>query len=132
LSSCLRCDGDQTATASGFVAVGRPLANTRFHILDGNLQPVLLGVPFGTLYIKSGLRVTEPSRSDGRTLYTRCLERPAGARLYDTGDLARWLPDGSVDFIGRSDNQVKVRGFRIELGEIEAVLSATQRCSRRQ
>lgn len=110
---------------SSKIPIGRPIGNRTTYILDkfGNLLPI--GVP-GELYI------------GGETLALGYLNRPdltaqkfiadpfnnkPGARLYKTGDLARYLPDGNIEFLGRVDDLVKIRGFRIELGEIEAALS---------
>ncbi|MEM6401890.1 MAG: amino acid adenylation domain-containing protein, partial [Cyanobacteria bacterium P01_D01_bin.116] len=108
------------------VPIGRPLAHSQAYILDKNLQQVPIGVP-GELYI------------GGNTLARGYLNRPEltnekfiqnpfsnskSQRLYKTGDLVRYLPDGNIIFIGRIDNQVKVRGFRMELGEIETVLNS--------
>ncbi|MEG4242346.1 amino acid adenylation domain-containing protein [Microcoleus sp. MON2_D6] len=121
------------------VSIGRPIANTQIFILDRYLMPVPVGV-FGELHIGgAGLSrgyLNRPELTAEKFIPNPFAEDPTHAsfilnsssfilseRLYKTGDLARYLPDGNIEFMGRSDNQVKVRGFRIELGEIEAVLS---------
>lgn len=102
--------------------IGTPVANTQFHILDEQMQPVVPGVA-GELWI-GGAGVARGYL--GRDDLTAAAFRtdPAHGRIYRTGDLARWRADGSVDFLGRIDGQIKLRGHRIETGEIEAALTA--------
>jgi len=106
-------------------AIGRPIANTEIYILDGNLQAVPVGI-VGELYIGGdGLAkgyLNRPELNAEKFISHPFSDRP-GARLYKTGDLARYLSDGNIEYVDRIDNQVKVRGFRIELGEVEAALS---------
>ncbi|RKG75429.1 amino acid adenylation domain-containing protein, partial [Corallococcus exercitus] len=106
------------------VPIGHPVANTRIRLLDASLRPVPQGVP-GELFI-GGVQVGRgylgrPDLTAERFIPDAYSDTP-GARLYRTGDLARWLPDGAIEYLGRTDFQVKVRGLRIELGEIEAAL----------
>ncbi|MFW9264015.1 amino acid adenylation domain-containing protein [Nostoc sp. CALU 546] len=125
------------------VPIGRPISNTQIYILDQNLQPVPIGVP-GELHIGgAGLAIGylnrpeltqekfisnpfEKAGGSGSASLTDQRQEAGGSRLYKTGDLARYLPDGNIEYLGRIDNQVKIRGFRIELGEIEAALSQHQ------
>ncbi|MEH2443379.1 non-ribosomal peptide synthetase [Nostoc sp.] len=107
------------------VPIGRPIANTQIYILDRNLQPVPVGV-VGELHIGGvGLARGYLNRPDltAEKFIPNPYSEQLDARLYKTGDLACYLPDGSIEYRGRIDYQVKIRGFRIELGEIEAVLS---------
>jgi amino acid adenylation domain-containing protein len=109
----------------GLVPIGRPVANTAIHLLDPSFHAVPVGVA-GQLCI-GGVQVARGYLGRPDLTAEKFLpdpQGPAGARIYATGDLARRLPAGEIDYLGRIDHQVKVRGFRIELGEIESVLAA--------
>ena len=114
--TCRTPDGPQT--------IGRPIVNTQVYILDGSLNPVPVGVA-GELHIGGdGLArgyLNRPELTAEKFIHNPFSADPT-SRLYKTGDLSRYLPDGNIEFLGRIDHQVKIRGYRIELGEIESVL----------
>ncbi|NET65458.1 MAG: amino acid adenylation domain-containing protein [Moorea sp. SIO1G6] len=123
------------ATTSGLVVsgqggsitppIGKPISNTKVYILDRNLQPVPIGVA-GELHIGGdGLAIGYHNRPEltAEKFIVNPFDKSQATRLYKTGDLGRYLPDGNIEFIGRIDHQVKIRGYRIETGEIEATLT---------
>ena len=107
------------------IPYGRPISNARYHVLDSGLRPCPIGVP-GDLYISGACLSLGYAKAPDLTA-DRYIPDPvgpeAGGRLYRTGDRSRYLADGTLEFLGRLDTQVKVRGYRIELGEIESVLA---------
>ncbi|MEU9703753.1 amino acid adenylation domain-containing protein [Streptomyces sp. NPDC047981] len=111
--------GEPVPTA--IVPVGRPLGDTRTYVLDSRLRPVPVGVP-GEIHIGGG-GVAQGYWNRPELTEQRFVDDPFGdGRLYRTGDIGRWRPDGDLEYLGRADDQVKIRGFRVELGEVEAAL----------
>ncbi|MBE9229457.1 amino acid adenylation domain-containing protein, partial [Phormidium sp. LEGE 05292] len=104
--------------------IGKPLSNLRIYILDAHNQPLPIGIPGELCIAGVGLArgyLNRPDLTSEKFIEVElCGQRE---RIYKTGDLARYLPDGNLEYLGRIDNQVKIRGFRIELGEVEAALS---------
>ena len=107
------------------ISLGHPIANTKIYILDSHLQPVPVGIP-GELHI-GGVGLARGYLNCPELTNEKFIPSPFGSspdeRIFKTGDLARYLPNGNIEFLGRIDNQIKIRGFRIEPGEIEAVLN---------
>jgi amino acid adenylation domain-containing protein len=108
----------------GNLLIGKPIANARIYILDNQNQPLPPGIPGELCIAGAGLArgyLNRPELTAEKFIQLDLFG--AQERVYKTGDLARWLPDGNLQYLGRIDNQVKLRGFRIELGEIEALLA---------
>ncbi|WDF58187.1 amino acid adenylation domain-containing protein [Flavobacterium sp. KACC 22758] len=101
------------------IVIGKPIENSTVYILDESLQPVPVGIA-GTLYV-AGDGISRGYLNKPELTAEKFIENPfvEGTKMYNTGDLGKWLPNGDVDILGRIDNQVKIRGYRIELGEIE-------------
>ncbi|GDZ93325.1 McnC protein [Planktothrix agardhii CCAP 1459/11A] len=114
--------------SNGNTPIGKPLHNTKIYLLDNQMQPVPIGVQ-GELHIGgAGLARGYLNRPqlNAEKFIPNPFDKAKGSKLYKTGDLARYLPDGNIEYLGRIDNQVKIRGFRIELGEIEAVIGQNE------
>ncbi|MBW4428338.1 MAG: amino acid adenylation domain-containing protein [Nostoc desertorum CM1-VF14] len=121
-SSVYHCQSDELRNS---IPIGRAIANTQIYLLDEQLNPVPVGVP-GELYIGgAGVARGYLKRPDltAQKFISDPFENSKFNCLYKTGDLAQYLPDGNIEFLGRIDQQVKIRGFRIEVGEIEAILA---------
>ncbi|MGF2529975.1 amino acid adenylation domain-containing protein, partial [Ralstonia pseudosolanacearum] len=115
----------QSVAAGRGIPIGRPIANTQIYVLDAYQQPVPLGVT-GEIYVGGagvGLGYLNRPELTAERFVVNPFHGEGRERMYKTGDLGRWLPDGSLEYQSRADAQVKLRGFRIELGEIEARLS---------
>jgi len=110
--------------SESLITIGKPISNTTIYILDSHLKPVPIGVP-GELYI-GGDGLAKGYLNQPKLTAEKFIPNPfsddKSARLYKSGDLARYLPDGNIEFLGRLDHQIKIRGFRVELGEIEETL----------
>ena len=121
-SSCFETNSPDVLNDLPYVPIGKPMQNTSFYVLDIYQKPLPAGVE-GELYI-SGAGLAKGYLNQEILTAQKFVENPFNKeeRIYKTGDFARWLPDGNMDFIGRKDHQVKVRGYRVELGEIESVL----------
>ncbi|MEM1367728.1 MAG: amino acid adenylation domain-containing protein, partial [Cyanobacteria bacterium P01_H01_bin.15] len=111
--------------ADSTVPIGQPISNTQIHLLDQDLNPLPVGIP-GELYI-AGVGLARGYHGQPALTAERFIPNPfgkPGSVLYKTGDLARYRPDGVIEYIGRQDTQIKLRGVRIELGEIETALAS--------
>lgn len=110
------------------IPIGYPISNTQVYILDESLNIVPIGV-MGTLYV-SGAGLSRGYLNNPELTSEKFIDNPflRGTKMYNTGDLAMWLPDGNLEFLGRNDSQVKIRGYRVELGEIERHLLQFNDC----
>ncbi|REF28437.1 amino acid adenylation domain-containing protein [Xenorhabdus cabanillasii] len=131
IATVLKLDSTSVYTAEA-LPIGYPLANTRIYILDTRGEPVPMGVS-GEIYIAgAGVArgyLNQPELTADRFVpdpFAGSSTEPSHARMYKTGDLGRWLPDGTIEYLGRNDFQIKLRGFRIEPGEIETQLAACE------
>ena len=124
VSTCAEVQAQDASNAAP-PPIGRPLPNTQAYVLDRHLQPLPIGVP-GELFV-GGVQLTSGYWNRPELTAQQFISDPfhaePGARLYKTGDLVRFLPDGNIEFLGRIDHQVNIRGFRIELGEIEFAIA---------
>jgi amino acid adenylation domain-containing protein len=109
------------------IPIGKPLSNTQVLILDGNLQPVPVGIAGEICIGGEGVALGYLNRPEqtAQQFIPDPFSADAGTRLYRSGDFGRWQPDGNIEFIGRKDSQVKIRGYRVELGEVEMALQST-------
>jgi amino acid adenylation domain-containing protein/non-ribosomal peptide synthase protein (TIGR01720 family)/FkbM family methyltransferase len=121
-------DADNAEWTSAGASIGKPIGNTRIYIMDASLQLCGVGVP-GELCV-SGVQVAKGYLNLEELTAEKFVKDPfnteASARMYRTGDIARWTAEGNIEYIGRKDEQVKIRGYRIELGEIESVLQQAE------
>jgi non-ribosomal peptide synthase protein (TIGR01720 family) len=120
------CDRRSTDRSAGGVPIGRPVANTQAYVLDPRLQPSMVGA-LGELYLGgAGLARGYWRRQEltAAAFIPNPFGASPGARIYRTGDLARYRADGTIEYVGRTDSQIKLHGFRVELGEVETVLGS--------
>ncbi|HEX6355550.1 amino acid adenylation domain-containing protein [Actinophytocola sp.] len=121
-SSAFTVDRDQLAEGPDTISIGTPVADTEYHILDENHVPVGVG-EVGELYI-GGVQLARGYLNQPQLTAERFIDHPTAGRLYRTGDRVYWNADGTVQYAGRADNQVKLRGFRVELDEIRHAVEA--------
>lgn len=120
-AACWTCERND---ARRVIPIGRPIDNKQIYLLDSQLQPVPVGVAGQICIAGSGLArgYLNHAAATNEKFVPHPFSTEPGARLYLTGDIGRFLPDGNIEFLGRNDGQVKIRGFRLELGEVEAAL----------
>ena len=120
------------AEGDGSVSIGRPIANTQMRTLDESYQMVPVGAQGGLYIGGAGLARGYLNRPDltAEAFIPDQYGQEPGSRLYRTGDVARYRPDGNINYVGRTDHQVKVRGYRIELGEIESQIRSMKQSQR--